>query len=373
MFPRSLYRITSLPPNLPSNLFAKRNRREQDAALRNIAKLQMPSHTELRIELGNGLKGLSAALDDFARHVRREARAVWMWTPGSDVPVERVALPALERAEALEAAARALLTIKYENDQDAHESRIAPGLLVVSAEGIALANDVNYWKDRLAQALKAMNGIEVEAIINEVTGERGPRPLREVALEGLYFRRLHYRQAIRRLTVLRESAELVGTPDYVSFSWSRCRTVRRSSREALIEELTARIANEPRRTQLLQRDLTVLKGLPPSEPLAIVRKAPATVRVNACWPAREDQAAARASFSAVAPVVMLGERLPEKFHPLSSEPDPPGARQARADTQLEDTQLLATVPAFRYLREYRKAKRADPAQQTNENTASESP
>ena len=333
----------------------------------------MPSHTELRIELGNGLKGLSAALDDFARHVRREARAVWIWTPGSDVPVERVALPALERAEALEAAARALLTIKYENDQDAHESRIAPGLLVVSAEGIALANDVNYWKDRLAQALKAMNGIEVEAVINEVTGERGPRPLREVALEGLYFRRLHYRQAIRRLTVLRESAELVGTPDYVSFSWSRCRTVRRSSREALIEELTARIANEPRRTQLLQRDLTVLKGLPPSEPLAIVRKAPATVRVNACWPAREGQAAARASFSAVAPVVMLGERLPEKFHPLSSEPDPPGARQARADTQLEDTQLLATVPAFRYLREYRKAKRADPAQQTNENTASGSP
>ena len=329
----------------------------------------MPSPTELRIELGNGLKGLNASLEEFAQHVRHAARAVWMWTPGSDATVERVALPALERAEALEAAARALLTIKYENDQDAHESRIAPGLLVLSAEGIALADTVNYWKDRLAQALKAMNGIEVEALINEETGERGPRPLREVALEGLYSRRLHYRQAIRRLTVLRESDAHIGTPDYVSFSWSRCRTVRRTSREALIEELTTRLANEARRAQLLERDLVVLKGLPPREPLAIVRKAPATVRVNVRWPAREGMTAARASFSAVAPVVMLGEQLPQKFHPLPSEPEPPGARQARADTQLEDTQLLATVPAFRYLREYRKAKRAPPTQETNETLA----
>ena len=321
----------------------------------------MSPHTELRIELGNGLKGLSASLEEFAAHLRHHARAVWMWSPGSNAAGERVALPALERAEAIEAAARALLTIKYENDQDAHESRIAPGLLVLSAEGVALADTVNYWKDRLAQALKALNGIEVEALINEETGERGPRPLREVALEGLYFRRLHYRQAVRRLTVLRESPAEVGTPDYVSFSWSRCRTVRRTSREALIEEITARLANEPRRTQLLQRDLTVLKGLPAQEPLAIVRKAPPTVRVNARWPAREGQAAARASFSAVAPVVMLGDALPEKFTPLSPAPPPKEARKARNDTELEDTQLLETVPTFRYLRNFRESKYAERA------------
>ena len=321
----------------------------------------MPSPTELRIELGNGLKGLNTSLEEFAQHVRHAACAVWMWTPGSDATLERVALPALERAEALEAAARALLTIKYEDDQDAHESRIAPGLLVLSAEGIALANDVNYWKDRLAQALKAMNGIEVDAVINEETGERGPRPLREVALEGLYFRRLHYRQAIRRLTVLRESAEHIGTPDYVSFSWSRCRTVRRSSREALIEDFTARLANEPRRTQLLQRDLTVLRALPAREPLAIVRKAPATVRVNVRWPPRDGGRPVRATFSAVAPVVMLGERLPEKFRPLPAEAASSAERPVRADAELEDTQLLATVPAFRYLRQYRKLKLTNPA------------
>jgi len=355
-------------PTTPSALFAKCIRSEEDAVLGNIAKLKMPSHAELRIELGNGLKGLSASLKEFTEHVRDEARGVWMWRPES-AAAPRIALPALSRAEALEAAARALLTVKYEDDQDAHESRIAPGLLVLSAEGIALADTVNYWKDRLAQALKAMNGIEVEALINEETGERGPRPLREVALEGLHSRRLHYRQAVRRLVVLRESPAHLGTPDYASFSWSRCRTVRRTSREALIEELTARLASEPRRTQLLKRDLAVLQDLPAGEPLALVRKAPPTVRVNVRWPPRDGQSAVRASFSAVAPVVMLGEQLPQKFHPLPSEPEPPGARQARADTQLEDTQLLATVPAFRYLREYRKAKRAPPTQETNETLA----
>ena len=316
----------------------------------------MPSPIELRIELGNGLKGLSASLEEFAAHLRHHARAVWMWSPGSNAAGERVALPALERAEAIEAAARALLTIKYENDQDAHESRIAPGLLVLSAEGVALADTVNYWKDRLAQALKALNGIEVEALINEETGERGPRPLREVALEGLYFRRLHYRQAIRRLTVLRESPADVGTPDYVSFSWSRCRTVRRTSREALIEELTARLANEPRHAHVLERDLMLLRRLAPHEPLAIARKAPPTVRVNVRWSSTDGRSPARASFSAVAPVVMLGERLPKKFVPLPSEPDPPLDRLPRADTQLEAQALLLTVPAYRYLRPYRNRK-----------------
>lgn len=327
---------------------------------RNIAKFQMPSPTELRIELGNGLKGLSASLEEFAEHVRREARGVWMWRPES-AAAPRIALPALSRTEALEAATRALLTIKYENGQDPHESRIAPGLLVLSAEGIALADTVNYWKDRLAQALKAMNGIEVEAVINEETGERGPRPLREVALEGLYFRRLHYLQATRRLVVLRERPENIGTPDRVSFSWSRGRTVQRNSREALIEELSARLANEPRSSHLLKRDLRLLEQLPAHEPLAIARKAPPTVRVNVRWPARDGHSPVRTSFSAVAPVVMLGERLPDRFRPLPSEPEPPGARQARADTKLEDTQLLVTVPAFRYLRQYRHPKRAESA------------
>ncbi|EQD51166.1 hypothetical protein B1A_13171, partial [mine drainage metagenome] len=156
----------------------------------------MTSPTELRIDLRNALTGLREALEEFAEHVRREARAVWMWRPEETPDPPRVALPALSRPRAIEAACRALLTIKYDNDQDAHESRIAPGLIVLDVAGIQLAEEVNHWKEKLAAALKAMNGVEAEAVIDRETGERGSRPLREVALEALYARRLHYRQAI---------------------------------------------------------------------------------------------------------------------------------------------------------------------------------
>ncbi|EQD44669.1 hypothetical protein B2A_09529, partial [mine drainage metagenome] len=203
-----------------------------------------------------------------------------------------------------------------------------------------------------------MNGVEAEAVIDRETGERGSRPLREVALEALYARRLHYRQAIRKITVLRESAERIGTPRQVGFSWSRCHTVRRTTREALIEELAQRLTNGIGSVGMLERDLKLLTDLPLHEPLAIKRKAPLTVRANVCWPAHDGQPPVRVSCSAVAPIVMIGEHLPEKFRALDPEPHRKDERGPRNDAELEDTQLLATVPAFRYLREYRKAKHA---------------
>lgn len=318
----------------------------------------MASQTELRIDLRNGLTGLREALEEFAQHVRREARAVWVWKPG-ETPAPRVALPALSRSKAIEAACRALLTIKYDNDQEAHESRIAPGLIVLDAAGIKLAEEVNGWKDKLAAALKAMNGLEAEGVIDQETGERGPRPLREVALEALNSRRLHYRQAIRKITVLRESAEHIGTPRQVGFSWSRGHTVRRTTREALIEELATRLANGVGSLRVLERDLQLLKDLPAHEPLAIKRLAPMTIRANVCWPARDGQPAVRISCSAVAPIVMMGEQLPEKFRPLDPKPLPADERERRHDTQLEDTRLLTTAPVFRYLRNFREAKHAE--------------
>lgn len=314
------------------------------------------SNAVLRVELGNCLKGLTGTLESFAAHIRRETRAIWLWAPSHDEP-PRSALPALSRAEALDAAARSLLTIKYDEGQDAHESRIAPGLIALPPAGIELADEVNYWKERLAKALQAMEGHKEESVVNQETGERAPRPLREVALEAFYFRRLHYYQAVRKVVVLRESGGHIGTPDYVSYSWGACRAVRRSSREALIEDLSARLTYGKGAPRLLERDLAVLERLPAREPLALVRKAPPTVKANVRWPAPPNTSPTRRLCSAVAPIVMLGEQLPEQFRPLPPEP-PSSERLARADTELEPKPLLCTVPAFRYLRQHRTAKRA---------------
>lgn len=314
------------------------------------------SNAALRADLGNALTGLTGTLEAFAAHLRAQARAVWVWRPPVDEEGPRAALPALGRREDLEAAARASLSIRYEEDQAAHESRIAPGLIVLSAAGIALAEEVNHWKDRLAAGLKAMEGREEDGIVDPATGERGTRPLREVALEAFYFRRLHYFQAVRRIVVLRESEEVIGTPDYVSFSWASCRAVRRTSRNDLIEALGARLSSGKGSPRLIERDLAVLERLPAGEPLALVRLAPATVKANVAWPARAGQPAMRRVCSAVAPLVMLGTALPERFRPLPANP-PAAERLARRDTKIEGKPLLSTVPVFRYLRSHRAVKR----------------
>lgn len=313
------------------------------------------SNAALRAELGSTLKGLKETLEALAAHLRSQARGVWVWRPPADGGGPRTTLPALTRGEEREAAARAFLSIQYAEGQDAHESRIAPGLIVLSAAGIALAEEVNHWKDRLAGVLKAMEGREEVGVVDQETGARGPRPLREVALEAFYFRRLHYFQAVRRIVVLRESEEEIGTPDYVSYSWASCRAVRRTSRDTLIEELSGRLSNGKGAPKLLERDLAVLERLPAGEPLALVRQAPATVKANVAWPGRAGRTVTRRVCSAVAPLVMLGTALPERFRPLPASP-PAAERLARRDTKIEGKALLSTVPVFRYVRLHRGAR-----------------
>ncbi len=97
------------------------------------------------------------------------------------------------------------------------------------------------------------------------------------------------------------------------------------------------------------------RRLPVGEPLALAREAPATVKAHVAWPARRGRPAMRRICSAVAPLVMLGEALPERFRPLP--PSPPAIeRLARRDTKVEGKALLSTVPVFRYLRPHRAKK-----------------
>lgn len=320
----------------------------------------MTSETELRVELHNGVKYLERSLKDFTEHVRAKALAVWMWRDAGE-PIDRVALPAITRDRAIDAVTSALSSTCYIDGQDTYESRIAPGLLVLDMAGIKLANEVNGWKVRLAAALAALNGHTTIGVVDRKTGALGPRKLREVALESIGEARLHYHQAIRHISVLRESPRRISTPDRVSFTWSACKTVRRTTREALVKEISERLRNEHGLPDALARDLAKLKALPEHEPLALVYDAPQTVRANVAWPERGDHPRVYASFSAVAPVVMLGEELPRIFNPLPDAPSRGKERKPRSDTKLEDTQLLETMPAFRYLRQHRRAKHAETA------------
>ena len=111
------------------------------------------------------------------------------------------------------------------------------------ADAIPLADEVNRLKRALASVLIRMQGRTETGIINPVTGERGERPLREIALEAFFFRRLHHWQATRELTILRTKAGDLATPDYIGFTWSSCRDVQRTTRVALMEQLKEKRLN----------------------------------------------------------------------------------------------------------------------------------
>lgn len=315
------------------------------------------SHSTLRAELGVSLEGLQAALSRFAAHLQMRAHGAWLWQPPKGTPDPLLPpAPDPSREQTLEQIARAICQIKYEDGQDPHESRIAPGLVVVSAEGLTLAQNINHYKKRLAQVLLQMQGRK-EWDVDPATQERALRPLREVALESFYFRRLHHFQATRDLVILQES-DGYHAPDYVGFTWASLRDIRRTSREQLLEELGKPDPDGVEWPGVAQ-DMVALTNLPAGEALAIVRPPHRTPRANIAFPSRTGGPPLRTSKVAVLPLVIQGTALPARFRKLPPAPLPSHYRLTRSDVEIEPQPLLTTVPAHRYLPAFREIKRQE--------------
>lgn len=309
------------------------------------------SNSALRAELGNELKLLRDSLLRLADYVRQHAGEAWLWqSPGSFRP--GIIPPELSRSQTLEGIADALQAIKYEDGQDAHESRIYPGMVALPSAGLALVDEVNRHKVALARVLRAMEGRMEVGTVDRGTGERGERPLREVALEAFYFRRLHHWQATRRLEVLRETENFVGALEYVGFIWANSREVRRTSREALLEQ-----AKAPDARLLSPEDIEIVRRLPPNEALAIVRPGHTIPKANLRWFSRDGAPATTKVRVAVLPLIVPGNQWPPRLRKLPLSASEKGVRAARADVEIEATALCHSLPVFRYLKPVRTAKR----------------
>jgi hypothetical protein len=317
-----------------------------------------PSNSELRAELGTTLRHLQDSLRQLANHLQHEAHDAWSWQPPKDSRVDPTTDEPRElpRDQTLKRLAAGIQAIKYEDDQDPHESRIYPGIVAVSAAGIALTDEVNRHKLTLARVLRNMDKRTEVGTADPRTGELGERPLREVALEAFYFRRLQHWQATRRLEVLRETPRTMGTLDYVGFMWATSREVRRTTREALIKQAQT---NE---RLLSEEELELVKRLPANEPLAIVRPGHTTPKANIRWISRNGAPSITKVRIAVLPLIMLGEELPERLRKLPPTPPPRNSRAARTDIEIEPTPLLRTLPVYRYLKPLRSSKRRPDAE-----------
>jgi hypothetical protein len=314
-----------------------------------------PSNSPLRAELGLSLESLQSSLARFASHAQLRSHGAWIWqTPPTSADPLAPPPPELSQEETLERIAQAICRIKYEDSQDAHSSIIAPGVLVVSNDGILLAEEVNQHKRRLARVLLEMQGRK-EWDLDPDTQERTLRPLREVALEAFYFRRLHHFQATRELVILRESADF-HAPDYIGFTWASLRDIRRTSRESLLEELGK---PHPEGIEIpgTAQDVVALTSLPAGEALALVRPPHLTPRANTSSPSKAGADPLRTSKVAVLPLVLEGNALPARLRKLPAAPLPAHYRLGRSDVEIEPEPFLTTIPAHRYLPAFREQKR----------------
>lgn len=197
-----------------------------------------------------------------------------------------------------------------------------------------------------------MEGRTEVGTVDSSTGEKGEKPLREAALEAFYFRRLHHWQATRRLEILRESDRVIGTLEYLGFMWANSREVRRTTREALLQQ-----ANTPDSYGLAPEDIQVLKDLPPKEPLAIVKPGHTIPKANIRWIPQHDCAPTTKVRVAVLPLIVPGDQLPAKLRKLPPTPAAKSPRLARTDVEIEATPLCHSLPVYRYLKSFRAEKR----------------
>jgi hypothetical protein len=93
------------------------------------------------------------------------------------------------------------------------------------------------------------------------------------------------------------------------------------------------------------------------QPLALVKPGHTKPVANIAWPALTGREPERQIRPAVLPLIMVGDHLPERFRKLPAAPTPKHLRRNRADTEIETTPILTTLPAHRYSQSYRSAKR----------------
>ena len=316
-----------------------------------------PSNSALRAELGTTLDHLQKAVSLLTTHLRYHTKAAWVWHPAKEKPADFTSPPPeLPPSATLQHIIDTIEAIEYTDDQDAHESRIAPGVIVLAEEAIPLADELNRLKRALASVLRRMQDRTETGIVNPATGERGPRPLREVALEAFHFRRLHHWQATRELTILRTKSGRLSSPDYIGFTWSSCRDVRRTTREALLDRLKEKCLNGDDNL-LYGQDIDILTALPKKEPLALVKSGHTKPVANIAWPALAGKDPERQIRPAVLPLITVGEHLPARLRKLPAAPTPEHLRRTRSDTEIEPSPILTTLPAHRYTPSHRAAKR----------------
>jgi hypothetical protein len=301
------------------------------------------SNLELQAAFGLALANVKATTAELVGYLAGNGKAAWVWQDPAEQRDDLLSTrrESLDLQQSLAMAGEVIGALWYADGQDAREVRLCPGVIAVEPKGIELAHNMNHARRALAQSLAAMEGRVESRGTDAKTGAAIERPLREVAQEAHQAARLQYQQATRAIVTLNHS------PAYAGFTWANCRKVLRSTAGEVRKIITERLDPE-RPDPLLLLDLKSLQNLNDTHPLALVRPASLTPKVNLAW-TDSTGTTIRTIKRSVLPLLYVGDALPERLYELPPSPTLPRSRSKRKDVELEEHPFLATVAAHRYI------------------------
>lgn len=305
------------------------------------------SNSSLQASFGAALQRAKSATSMYVSRLMEEGRAAIAWRDPDEDRLDEFDLPLsaepFRGKAALQLAASITNAFWYRDGDDSREVRVCPGIIAVGPKCLAAAEEMNTARNELAAALAAMEGLVEEVTeLDEKSGAEKviERPLREVAQEAFRAARLNYRQATRNVVTLARP------PDYAGFTWASCRKVFRTTAGEVRYTLTSRLDPE-QPDSLLLMDIKTLQPYKEDHPLAVVRPASLTPKVNLGW-TNDDGSTIRTIKRSVLPVIYVGTSLPKRLRPFRNIPDEPKKTTRRNDVELESKPFLKTVAAYRY-------------------------
>ena len=292
----------------------------------------MAQDSELRAVLAYALQQLEMALDSLdARLCAEDRYPTWLWKQPDAKAGRRQA-------------SQVIRAIDYQDGQDAHHCRVAPGILGAAPETLAAARAVNHWKQRVRAALAPMAKRKT-VVQDRDTGKTIKRPLDRVALAWLKHPRFHKRQALRELVVIDHPVSRA------TFFWAKLPKIQSIDKAQAIKRLRERL--ERGESPQLRLEWDRLEAVGDGERLAVVDEPHIHPKVNLVL--QTVDGIKRIPKRGVLPVLypdQPGASGPD-VRALPDEPPPAGHRLKRSDVQIEAEPYLPSLRIHRYLPPYR--------------------
>ncbi len=293
--------------------------------------------TELCIDVIDRFKELRSALDVASETICHRDRDLPAWfQPPPQLPLSA-------NSSLREQACTMLRQLEYLDAQQPREILVGAGIIAASVQTIEALEALNCAKYNFKQSilkLKAAKLNNPNALLVEQFEQLLPPRDAAVAsnLSRMGLARIHLKQCYRKIP------HFMQRPDKIAWTWANTRSIIKINVQQAEQLLSKQV-----RDVGIERQLKLLQGLDPNEPLAIVQDLAPHLRANLVFP--DGYGSKRLMVKGPVPIFYLdktgGQELPE-FTPPGAKRGRDKERVVRKDVKINPEPFLPAIRAYRY-------------------------